>query len=377
MLGATFLASVSGGALASGVFFVARQEYGFRPFDNLVLAAASGAAYTLVARVASRVVARLDALTGPRGALQLSLAVWGLSSLLPLVPGGGAPGLWGATLGGAIASAITWPVMQSFLGAGRSGPRLRAAIGWFNVTWTPATAVPLLLMPVFAAHDVRYMLALSAVTNLGAMAFVLRFPPRPGRESAEDAAVATPPAYPALLASVSWLLPLSYVMSFVLAPLLPERTTQVGVAQDWGGVVAATWMIARVVVLVAMWRSPFWHGRWGALLAAAVALIAGTGMALLGASVGVLVVGLALFGTGMALTYYAALYYRLAVGRGSADAGGRFESLVGLGSFVGPLVGIAAYSLARGADARLLTAGVLAVVTVAACTLAARPYRGA
>jgi tetratricopeptide (TPR) repeat protein len=46
--------------------------------------------------------------------------------------------------------------------------------------------------------------------------------------------------------------------------------------------VAALWMLARFVVLVAMWRTGFWHGRWATLAAGAVALAAGLGARLPG-----------------------------------------------------------------------------------------------
>jgi len=62
---------------------------------------------------------------------------------------------------------------------------------------------------------------------------------------------------------------------------------------------------------------------------------------LLAGTPGGVVAGLALFGTGMGLTYCLALYYALAVGKGAVDAGGGFEALIGLGYFAGPLLGLA------------------------------------
>ena len=59
-----------------------------------------------------------------------------------------------------------------------------------------------------------------------------------------------------------------------------------------------------------------------------------------------LAAGLVVFGVGMGLTYYAALYYSLAVGHAEVDAGGTFEALIGVGYFVGPLLGIAAAAVA-------------------------------
>jgi len=60
----------------------------------------------------------------------------------------------------------------------------------------------------------------------------------------------------------------------------------------------------------------------------------------LGSSLTQVVLGLLLFGAGTGLTYYAALYYTLAVGHAAVDAGGNFEALIGLGYLAGTLLGL-------------------------------------
>ena len=131
--------------------------------------------------------------------------------------------LWATALLGAVASAATWPVVESYLSAGRHGAAMRSAIGWFNVVWTPATAVPLLIMPVVARVDLLGTIALSALFNAGAMLALIKLPPRPPEHAAEASHAAVGPEYPALLRSASWLLPLSYLISSNLAPILPHR----------------------------------------------------------------------------------------------------------------------------------------------------------
>ena len=56
------------------------------------------------------------------------------------------------------------------------------------------------------------------------------------------------------------------------------------------------------------------------------------------------IAGLIIFGGGMGVTYYAGLYYAMAVGRARFDAGGTHEALIGTGYAVGPLVGLIAIS---------------------------------
>jgi hypothetical protein len=183
------------------------------------------------------------------------------------------------------------------------------------------------------------------------------------------------------LAAASWLLPLSYLMSSTLSPILPHRLA------PWGAtlpisVIAAAWMVARFVTLLAMWRLGFWHGRWGTLFAAGIALCGGLALVFLGASLPVIVVGLLVFGAGCGLTYYAALYYSLAVGHAAVDAGGNFEALIGLGYFAGPLIGLGGQGLgpsfaAGGAAAEGARAATVALTWAAAAFFIARaiaPY---
>ena len=122
---------------------------------------------------------------------------------------------------------------------GRHGAAMRSAIGWFNVVWTPATAVPLLIMPVVARVDLLGTIALSALFNTGAMLALIKLPPRAHPNTPPRPR--TPPSgrnTAALLRSASWLLPLSYLISSNLAPILappPGRAGQRGARQRGGG----------------------------------------------------------------------------------------------------------------------------------------------
>ena len=167
--------------------------------------------------------------------------------------GGGAPtgavpaqrsGALAGALVGTAGSASAWPIVESYLTAGRHGPEMRSVIGKFNVTWAPATAVPLLLMPLIARlFGMTWTIGCAAIVNFAAIIVVILYlPPRPGAHAAEEAHAALGPEYPMLLKSASLLLPLSYVISANLAPLLPHRLAEAGV-----GVIApeATSVIAR------------------------------------------------------------------------------------------------------------------------------------
>ncbi|HVR62046.1 MAG TPA: hypothetical protein VMU50_09115, partial [Polyangia bacterium] len=165
VLATTFFGSVSGGAFWAGIFFVTARRYGFSPAQNLILASAMGAVYALAALSVGRLLRALGGRVQPRAALTTTLGLWGAGSLLPLLGRSSPALLWVTALIGALSSALTWPIVESYLSAGRHGARMRTAIGRFNITWTPATAVSLLVMPLLARADVLWTIALSAPVN--------------------------------------------------------------------------------------------------------------------------------------------------------------------------------------------------------------------
>jgi hypothetical protein len=337
----TFLGSVAGGTFWAGLFFITAEQYGFSALANLALAVAMGAAYALAARFAGRLAhGRV-----PRRVLLVSLAVSTGATLLPALLPGSVATVWIAALAGVAASAATWPVVESYLTAGRHGADMRSAIGKFNVTWTPATALPLVVLPFINRASSAGSFAVSSAATALAWAVAYGLPSHPAPHEPEAARAAVGAEYPALLQAASWLLPFSYVISATLGPVLPQRLAAVGVG-DAKSLVAAAWMAMRFVVLLVMWRTHYWHGRWGTLAAASAGLGGGLALVLLAGTAPVLVAGLLVYGAGMGLTYYASLYYSMAVGHGAVDAGGTFEALIGLGYCVGPLLGIAGNAVA-------------------------------
>jgi hypothetical protein len=182
--------------------------------------------------------------------------------------------------------------------------------------------------------------------------------------------------YPELLRASRWLLPQSYLFIATLAPVLPHRLAGLGtpVAES---VIAATWMLARFAALVLLASVRFWHGRWGALVAAGAALMAGVALSLVAPSLAGVVCGLVLLGTGMALTYYATIYYSLTVGHSAVEAGGGFEALIGLGYMLGPTLGLVGREVGGAAGGDAATVGLAWFVGALGALGAGRHYLGA
>lgn len=330
----TMFGSISSGTFWAGLFFVSAGVYRFSATANLVLATVMGAVYAVAARGAGR-LARGRV---PRQVLSAALLIWTGASLVPLLVPGARAALWVGALIGSAASATTFPIVESYLTAGRHGAEMRSAIGKFNLTWTPATALPLLVLPFLARHPAGSF-AISAAASGAAWLAMWRLPAHPAPHDRAAGAQAVGPTYRALLAAASWLLPASYVVSATLAPILPHRLAAVG-AGGAASLVAAAWMGTRFLALAVMWRTHFWHGRWTTLAAGAAALVGGLALVLLARALPVLVAGLFAYGAGMGIIYYASLYYVMAVGAAAVDAGGNFEALIGVGYCLGPLLGL-------------------------------------
>ena len=372
ILATTFFGSVSGGAVWAGLFFVTARHYHFSPARNLALAASMGGLSAAASWTSGRIAARF----APRAVLWAAFALWAAVALLPVALPHAEPALWVAAFVASVTSAIIWPIVESYVSAGRHGAEMRRAIGWFNVVWTPAMAVPLFLMPVVARLGLPWCLGLGSAVNVLALAATLGLPTRPGPHPAEAARAAMGPEYGALVKASTWLLPLSYVVSTAIAPLLPFRLAAVGVGSA-GSAFAGLWMTARFLTFFTMWRTAFWHGRWGTLAAGSALLLAGFSAILLAPTIVGLVAGLLGFGVGMGLIYYCALYYSLTVGHAAVEAGGMFEALVGLGSCVGPLVGTAGQLVGGPAHAGVATLGVTAVILALGARGVLRPYYAA
>src|SRR5262245_3409652 len=225
VLTVTFAGWLSGGVFWQALFFLPAEHYHFSAARNLTLAAVMGAIYAVAAAGAGVLVRRFSSSSSPRAVLMAALASWTVAAGMPLVASHSEPALWGAALLGAASSAVTWPIVESYLSAGRHGATMRAAIGWFNVTWTPATALALMLIVNQAGSLAAFVL--SAAGSIAALAATFALPAHPGVHEVEAAQAAVGREYAYLMRAGSWLLPMSYILCSVMNPLLPHRLAAV------------------------------------------------------------------------------------------------------------------------------------------------------
>lgn len=348
MLAVSFLASLSTGVFWNGISFIAKHTYAFDQPRNLMLYAAMGIVYTIGAFQAGRLTRLLDRWVTTRTLLLLLVAVQSLLCLGPiLVEREWA--FWLAATGPMVTSSLMWPIVESYLTAGRHGATMRSAIGWFNLVWMTAVTLPLIGMAPILENHGAWAIGGLAIANTFVLIPAMRFAPRPAAHDAVSADAHVSVEYPLLLRSARILLPMSYMLNSAMVPILPYRFETLGVAIAWETPATATWMIVRVLALIVMMRLAFWHGKWGALLLGAVCMTGGFALVVLAPTVAVMLLGFALLGAGLGVVYYAALYYAMAVGRAEVDAGGTHEGLIGAGYAIGPIAGLAGTGLGGGA----------------------------
>ncbi|MCP3904732.1 MAG: MFS transporter [Planctomycetes bacterium] len=372
VLSVTFFASLGTGVFWNAISFIAKHAYGFEQERTLVLYLVMGATYTVGAAMAGRITRACARWMWPRTLLVVVILVQVALCLLPVLASG-EWALWCAVFGVSFASSIIWPVTESYLTAGRHGKAMRSSIGYFNLTWMFAVAVPLLLMPPIIEHHAQWAVGAQAFVNLVALLPLRWFARAPGHHDEAQAEANVTPEYALLLRSARVLLPLSYVLNAALSPILPYRFEAIGADIMLETPVTATWMLVRLVACAVMWRVGFWHGRWGTLLLAAAAMTGGFGLVVLAENLAIMLAGFAIFGIGMGGVYYAALYYAMAVGRAEVDAGGTHEALIGFGYTVGPIAGLAGTALGGGAAIVGIVWGLVGVGALGA----ARPYLAA
>jgi MFS family permease len=373
----TGLASTGTSVIWNGLPFIAKRDFRFSESENLSLYLLIGFVYVLGALTSGWCTGKLKSFISIRSIIALLLGTVAIACSLPLFEQGSSWVIWTAGGVAGFCSSWLWPIVESYLVVGRHGKEMRRAIGWWNLVWMLSVAGSMLAMaPMMEEHASMVIVGLG-VMNLAAIGVLPWYAKNPPKHDEGIAIEHVPKGYRGLLNGARILLPLSYVMNGLLAPLLPFVLAGIAIDIFWQTPVASIWMFSRVLITALMWRIPFgpatkfggWHGRWSVLWGALFALALGFICILSANSLAMLIGGLVLFGGGMGVTYYAALYYAMAVGQAKVDAGGKHEAFIGGGYVIGPIVGLASIEPTSTSFAPIIYV-VLAILTLATMMLA-------
>jgi MFS family permease len=185
--------------------------------------------------------------------------------------------------------------------------------------------------------------------------------------------------YRVLMISSRWAMLGSYVLLFLLVPLVPAVLREIGLSSGPASAAASLMDVMRVVTFAVMGLWTGWYGRPTPLVLSVLALPAGAALVLFSGSLTGVLLGEVIFGVACGVCYFASLYYAMVVKNASVDAGGIHEGLIGTGFALGPAVGLLGYALAPHAGGHLpgllLGAGPLTLLLAVAALAPLRRLR--
>ena len=244
---------------------------------------------------------------------------------------------------------LKWPVVESYICAGRDPKATARAVGLFNVAW--ATAIPLTLLtagPIIAGPWPQGLFAIAVPFNAVTLVLLRRLPARPVHLPEEQPHHVEPEElarYKGLMIASRLGLLCSYTLMWILAALLPRIFDELGIKVSTATGLAGLIDLFRLSAFILLQVYVGWVGRRALLVLSLLAMPVGFCFLLSGTSLSVVLFGELCFGLGAGMVYYAALYYAMVVKRASVHAGGGHEGLIGSGFVIGPLIGLAATAL--------------------------------
>ena len=238
-----------------------------------------------------------------------------------------------------------WPVIESYVGAGRGPTATARAIGLFNIAW--ALPVPLALLfagPAIGSSWPQALFVIPALVNATSLILVRRLPAVPEHLPADHPQRPAPDVMKRLvnlLGGSQLLLFISFATMWILAAVMPAIfEKRLGQTVGWSSGLSCLVDAMRLAAFVALFLWSGWHFRLRWLAAAMLVLPAGFFMVLMGADLATVLGGEVLFGVAAGLIYYSAMYYAMVVHNAAVHAGGMTEGTVGMGFAAGPAAGL-------------------------------------
>jgi Na+/melibiose symporter-like transporter len=326
-----------------GVYFYTREALGFGENQNLLLALGMGAVYVIGALLSHRVAKRF----GERQAL-LGVLIIQVAMLVSVWQG---PKGWLLAIGSILFSGFNgmmWPVVESYISAGRTPLAASRAIGRFNIAWSVPVPVAVWSSGPIIQHLDSGLFLFAAGGMALAMILIVPLrgvpehlatdhPERPGPEHLRRLG--------GLLISSRSSMVAGYAMLFVLSPLLPVLLSRLGYTIVAQTALAGLLDAGRASTFVLMQSTYAWHGRRSVLALAAILLPIGFLLALSAGRGGLIALGLVVFGASHGVSYYASLYYAMVIGNADVKSGGAHESLIGSGFVLGPAAALTGSAL--------------------------------
>lgn len=325
------------------IFFWAHARLGFGADDNLLLGSVQGLVYIFASIIGGRLAERFgyDRIF----CASLLLAVLALPLLL-LMPTAAMTfvvmGLYTVAISG------TWPALEASIVkvAARYSAAQRVAI--YNVVWSLAGTAGLFVSGALFLWNRNSVIFLPLFGHALQLVFIaLR------KRSAEITVPADLPATPTRsghsgpvgnaprFVHVAWLgNMLSYMVVSGVSALAPSIGERLGLPPHLCIWLVCSMFCARGLsfILFGMWEG--WHYRWSMLIGSILLVPVGLSFVFFSQAIPVVIVVFVILGVLLGLIYSSSLYYSLDIGENKGENGGFHEAVLGIGLFLGPLVGV-------------------------------------
>jgi len=335
----TFVESVCLAMVGIGVFFYTHEVLKFTDGQNLALAMTMGGCYVLGARASHRVSNAL----GEKRALASALAGQAIVHTLMVLSPGSATLVAGSIVF-SFCGGLKWPVIESYVSAGRTPQQTAHAVGCFNIAWSLATPFGIIVAgPLIGSFEPRLLFVAAILADLCSLAATLplgRSPEHLPVDHPHQLSVEQLSRWPALLLSSRWSMAVTYAVLQIINAVLPGIFDRLGITVELATALAGLIHLARFATFLLMRYFTGWHGRTG--LNVLVVLVMPLAFALIVSeqSLTIVLTGELVLGAVSGLIYSAALYYAMVINNASVDAGGGHETAIGLGLAGGPAIGL-------------------------------------
>ncbi len=345
------LNSVSTTLYFNYLFFHMRAEFGFTNQGNLFLCAVNGAVYMAMAWFGGRVGQRRGYFT----ALGTGFTVMGVAMLVASRVRS-VEGCFAAMVLWTLGMCFTWPNLEAVVSERESPLRLQRLLGIYNVVWAVSSGLANFvggaLLEKLGRESIFLVPAGLHVVQLVILAW-MRKTASPARKGDEEPAVSSvglspePERWrgsvpPETFLKMAWVAnPFAYVAINGLIPVIPRLAERFELSPMFAGFVCSIWFFARAAAFLLLWHWTAWHYRFRWLAGSYVAVALSFATLLASTRLWMLVAAQLVFGAGVALLYYASLFYSMDVGETKGEHGGIHETALGAGVFAGPALGAA------------------------------------
>ena len=342
----TFVESLSLALAGIGIYFYTHEILHFTDGQNLALAMSVGTCYVLGALASHRVSNAL----GEKTALITALTGQLLAHTLMVLAPDSAPVVVGGSIVFGFCGGLKWPVVESYVSAGRTPEQTARAVGHFNMAWSLATPLGIIAAgPLIDSFEPRLLFAVAMFADLCSLAATLPLDKAPEHLPADH-----PHRLPedqrtrwsALLRSSRWSMAITYAVLQIINAVLPGIFDRLGITVAVATALAGLIHWPRFVAFLLMRYSTGWHGRVGLNVLILLGIPLGFALIVAEHSLPTVLAGELVLGAVSGMTYYTALYYAMVIKNASVDAGGRHETAIGLGLAGGPAIGLVGAKMA-------------------------------